>query len=55
MSGGFNKSIKTRSRALEVLKIDPDFSVDRIAKVSPLPNEEKLERVSDCYGTTELK
>lgn len=46
---------EARAHAAEVLRIDPDFSVDRAAKVSPFKNKAKLKIVMDFYRKAGLK
>ena len=46
---------EARRHAAEVLKIDPDFSVERSAKTSPLKNKEKARKISEQYRMAGLR
>jgi len=46
---------KAREHAAEVLKIDPNFSVERTEKISPLKNKDKLAQNSELYRKAGLK
>ena len=44
-----------RAEAVKVLQIDPNFSVDRMAKRSPLKNKDKAKKIWDSYRKAGLK
>jgi tetratricopeptide (TPR) repeat protein len=44
-----------RVEAAEVLEIDPNFSVDRFAKISPFKNQDKAKKIWDSYRKAGLK
>ena len=44
-----------RAEATKVLQIDPNFSVDRFAKISPLKNKDKAKKIWDSYRKAGLK
>jgi len=44
-----------RAEAVKVLQIDPNFSVDRMAKRSPLKNKDKANKIWDSYRKAGLK
>ena len=44
-----------RAEAVKVLQIDPNFSVDRFAKMSPLKNKDKAKEIWDSYRKAGLK
>jgi len=44
-----------RAEAVKVLQIDPNFSVDRMAKRSPLKNKDKARKIWDSYRKVGLK
>ena len=46
---------EARAHAAEVLRIDPNFSVDRTAKTSPLRNKDKLKKIMDSHRKAGLK
>jgi tetratricopeptide (TPR) repeat protein len=46
---------KAREHAAEVLKIDPNFSVERTARVNPLKNKDKSAQISELYRKAGLK
>ena len=46
---------EARAHASEIMRLDPDFSVARAAKVSPLKNKDKLKRAIDYYRKAGLK
>jgi TolB-like protein/Tfp pilus assembly protein PilF len=46
---------EARAAAAEVLKIDPDFSIDRYAKTIPYKNKEKLKKIVESYRRAGLK
>jgi len=46
---------EAREHAEEVLRIDPNFSVDQNAKTSPLKNEDKVKQITDSYRKAGLK
>ena len=46
---------EARAAAAEVLKIDPDFSIDRYAKTLPFKNKEKLKKIVESYRRAGLK
>ncbi|NIS77388.1 MAG: tetratricopeptide repeat protein [Deltaproteobacteria bacterium] len=46
---------EARVAAEEVLRIDPDFSVDRYAKIVPFKNRDKLKELIASYRMAGLK
>ena len=46
---------EARAQAAEVLRIDPNFSVDRAVKTFPLKNKDKAKKISDSYRKAGLK
>jgi len=46
---------EARAAAAEVLRIDPDFSVDRWARIVPFKNRDKLKKLIDSYHMAGLK
>jgi adenylate cyclase len=46
---------EARASAEEVLRIDPDFSVDRYAKIIPFKNRGKLKELIASYRMAGLK
>jgi adenylate cyclase len=44
-----------RAEVIKVLQIDPNFSVDRFAKISPFKNKDKAKKIWDSYRKAGLK